>query len=275
MRKTIGLWMILALLVPLAYGAIRTDITVKPSFSDGETMGYNYTIVSDTDLQVIFIPTIQCSKAPGATLLESTIQLKANQTYKGTYTDQVVGSTFEPQNCTAYIRFVSPMQNMVSKKFQVITEPSVTFSLKTCKDSSCDAPQKIFIGIGKIYLGYDSQLSGIAVGATMQYPDGSSKAVSIPGEFEISSFGTYRLEAKAASAGYKEAKASLEFSAISEEPNIQDASECNGNARCDKGENPQNCPQDCARGTPLWLIVLVVITFAAVIALVLILYRKK
>ncbi len=200
------------LVVPLASAEISIDVDVQDSFSLEETMQFEYSLLSDINTQIKFIPHILCPNAPIAMLQEQTIQLQANTPYTATYTDQIVQDWFEPQTCTAYVQILEPYQQIVSKEFQIITDPSFDFDIKL--------PKKVFILGETIKLDYSSSVVEPSISATLIYPNGKTKSIDLPTTIKASEIGTYELQVSAIKENYKTIDVKEQFAVIKQEANI-------------------------------------------------------
>lgn len=71
-----------------------------------------------------------------------------------------------------------------------------------------------------------------------------------------------------------------DFAVIEKPAEIKSISECNGDGKCDKGENIQNCPQDCIKiksgnKNLLWIIISIILIFLAVLIISIWYIRKR
>jgi hypothetical protein len=240
---------VLALLfIPaLASASIDIEIQMKDSFEIGEVMTFNYSIISDVNTKIAYVPYIICTDIPSAPVTEQTSELKANQIYKNEYSSSKIGDFVNTQACTAYIQILSPAQQTFTKNFLITANPSFSIELRTCKDPACINRSKVFIQEDSVYLDYSSSVANPSISATLAYPDGTSGQVSLPGSIKATQTGTYTLDVTASKQGYNSQSVKEQFGAIQGEADIQSASMCNSNGRCDSGENGQNCPQDCEK----------------------------
>ena len=220
MKKQIFILIIVSIfLVSLVSAELTSNIEVKDSFSLGEQVLFNYTLISDVNTQIIFMPYVLCSSAPVALLEEKTIQLQANQLYAFIYSDQVVQDWFESQMCTAYVQILSPIQKTVSKNFSIVTDPFFEFKIKLDK--------KVFIKNENIYLNYSSDVSGLKLGSKLTYPDGSIKNINLPTTIKAEQVGNYNLEVSASKEGYKTIKKKEQFGVIEGNAMINPSNEDN------------------------------------------------
>jgi len=227
--------------------SIEINITVDQFFEDGDVIQFNYSITSNESLNITYELGLYCSRDI-ATLEEVTLQLEANTSFESSYNYSIVHSFIEPQICSAFIEIIEPEEErqIVSGEFRIETLPSFSWSIYTCRDEECNLTSKIFMDY--VYLTIVSAESNITVNATLQYPDNSTLDIELPYSFNASRIGIYLVTATVSKEGYKTMSQSLEFSVISEIPDITVSSECNGDDTCDPEENHQTCPQDCASG---------------------------
>ena len=205
------------ILLSLVSANVSTNIDMKESYNLGEEILINYTLTSDRDTQANIAINIDCPSASVPLIAEKTITLIKNTPYKDVYHGMVVQDFFEPQTCTAYIRFREPIEKTVSKTFVINTNPSFSFNLKTCKDKSCLEKAKTFIKGSTIYLDYDVGVSTPSVIAKLTYPNKHTKEISLPASLRAKQVGTYNLEATASKEGYKTIKNREQFAVIGKE----------------------------------------------------------
>ncbi len=211
-NKLIFLILISIFLVSLISAEITLEINVQDSFRLDEQMFFSYTLTSNIDTLIIFIPHIFCSNVPIAMLQEKTIELQANTAYTETYLDQFVQDWFEPQTCTAYVQIISPIQKIVSKNFSIIINPSFDFNLIFEK--------KVFLQNEEIYLDYESSIENVEIKAILKYPSNNQKEISLPVSIKAEQIGTYNLEIIAFKEGYKDVNVKEQFAVIKEEADI-------------------------------------------------------
>jgi len=239
----------IVLISNVASAALEIEIKVKPSFTLGEIIFFNYTIISSTNESIKYFPHIRCPISLYPSFQFITADLIANQPLTGTYLGINVTRKTEPQECTAYVSIISPaeLQQTVSKNFTIVTNPSFDFSIKLCKDSSCSEKAKIFVKGENIYLDYESEVANPEITATLTLPDKTIQQITLPYSIKAGQIGTYTLEASASKEGYKTASVKEQFAVIEKEAEIKLVSQCNANGICEPevGENSQTCPQDC------------------------------
>jgi len=210
--KISTLFLFLLIYINFITASTEIIINVEPSFYLGETVSFNYTIISDTDQKITYLINSICPSAPVASFRERTFELKANQPYSGIYYDQVVQDWFEPQTCTAYVQILSPIQQTVSKNFTINTNPSFSFNILLDK--------KIFTQNEEITIDYDSSVENPTIDATLTSPDEKTKQISLPYTFTPEQIGTYNLNVTASKEGYKTITKTEQFGIIESEVQI-------------------------------------------------------
>ena len=220
-KKFLFLVFILFLIYPVL--GLIVNIETK-DFKSNERIYFNYSILSDSSQEIIFIPHVICPKAPIAFFQEKTIILSPNLPYNDVYYNIRVDDSIEPQICTAYIQVLSPIQQRVSKNFSIITNPSFSFELQICKSSSCSQKSKVFIQGENVYLNYKSSVENPLITAVLTYPDGKKENINLPGSIKSSQIGTYELEAIASKEGYKTQNVKEQFGVIEKPAEIKTVS---------------------------------------------------
>ncbi|MFH1777299.1 MAG: hypothetical protein ABH952_07065 [Candidatus Omnitrophota bacterium] len=214
MKKLI-LCMIFLVLIPNAtFAALDIEIEIKDSFTTGEKISFNYLIISDVDHEITYMPLVVCPAAPVSLLQEKTVMLKSGEKYSNVYRGMTIDESFKPQDCTAYVQITSPFQQIEEKRFRIETKPDFDFSIVICKDKMCRQKCKTILKNETIYLGYDSELSGLSIVAKLTNPDGAIKQIGFPIAITAGQIGTYKLEVNASKSGYKTMTKKLEFGVI-------------------------------------------------------------
>lgn len=223
MNKKIVLVIFLAMVV-LTISQVEATATisidVNPSFTLGETIQFNYNLVSNTNEQVNYSLSIECPNAPIPFVDMKTAELQSNTPVTGTYGDVIIDETIEPQTCTAFVSITEPYGLTETKEFKIIANPSFEFKLESCKDQSCSEKSKIFVKDEKIYLSYNSETSNPDITAVLTYPDKKTNQIALPASITASQIGTYKLEATASKQGYKTISTSEQFGVIERRVNI-------------------------------------------------------
>ena len=224
---------------------INIQINVKDTFKINDILNFDYTIISNQDVEIVYIPYIKCEQAPQPFLEEKEIRLKANIPYQDKYSSIKVEDNLEPQTCTAFIQILSPIEKKIEKEFKIETTPSFQFNLQYCKDEFCVEKTKVFVLNNNIYLNYNSDAKNLEITANLIYPNKTEKKIILPTSIKAEQVGNYELEITAKKDGYKTINKKDMFGVIGERVEIQSASICNADGKCLGNENAQNCPQDC------------------------------
>ncbi|MDI6704600.1 MAG: hypothetical protein QME40_08030 [bacterium] len=141
---------------------------------------------------------------------------------------------------------------------QKLGEDSTTFTItgvlkemkleiKICRDPACTEKPKTILQNEEIYLTSESDVPETQIEARLIFPDQTIKSISLPASLTVEKSGTYVFEVIAFKKGYKTQTQRIEFGVIKKEAEIPSTEICNANGICeaDRGENYQNCPQDC------------------------------
>ena len=227
-------------------GALEVSINCDDEFHDGDFVFFNYTFESEEDMNITFVPYVECPEMPNALLYEDTAEIKAGIAYTGSYFYGTVGA-FPPQECEASL-YVVETEQMEAKTLKIATDSVFEFRLMTCADSSCDEEMPVFIKGEIAYISFESDAGGIETECVMTHPDGTEEIFSIPHSFAVESSGVYRLEADASKSGFQPNGDSIQFAVIDKEPEtIREETICNNNLFCEteRGETQENCPLDC------------------------------
>ena len=139
------------------------------------------------------------------------------------------------------------------KPFRVSgTDEPLDIQPVVCKTPGCTEHSKVFLENEDIYLDYSPQIPDLKVNATLTYPDDSSEDVNLPLSIKAEKVGTYTLSIAASKQGFRPAQAATQFAVIHEHAEtVEEKLICNHNLFCepDRGENYENCPQDCSPGS--------------------------
>lgn len=261
-KKFIGViscFLIVISLISYSNALISVDITVKPSFIEGETTNFNYSITSDKDETITYYPHILCPEGPIAFIEEKTIDLEKGIAFSETYYDITINEWVEPQECSAYIQLLSPEKQKYEKSFEVITDPSMEARIITCRDEACNHPSKVFEKGEKVYTKIiagdkegneidDAMIKGEHIKPiTKKVIPIKTKTTTLTTEEK----GTHEIKATISKEGFKTKDVSTQFGVIEKRIRLPVISECNPNGYCEGNENPQNCPQDCKQKTTI------------------------
>jgi len=197
----------------LTFAEIDLEIEVKESFGPGEIINFNYTIKSSDSIHMQYFPSFVCGDFESAPYLLDK-DINSGFTYGGYY-EGVSTENFDGKlNCEALVEIISPDYFIKTKNFSIITDPSFSFSLKTCKDQSCFEKSKIFILNRDIYLDYSSSVENPGITAILTYPDGNQEDINLPTSIKASQIGTYELELTASKEGHKTITKKEQFGVI-------------------------------------------------------------
>jgi len=249
--------------LPVVAAEMAVEIQMVDSFGAGERLKFDYTLQSDSSLEVTILPHIKCPNAPVALLKKETINLEGNVPYAGIYEDLVVDESFEPQTCEAYIEFVEPERERVSEAFSIETEPIFSFGVDFCKDSGCLRKTRVFVKDEEVFISYGSEVKGSSFSATLSLPDGSRSDVNLPISVRVNQVGVYTLDVSAFKKGYQGVNEKMKFAVIAEKPTI-------GEINFQAVREPVRLSPDDKRDYVLPLIFLVVILVVGIL-----LIRKK
>ncbi len=274
MRKIVVL--LIAVLFASTVRAADVNIDVKDHFSAGETIFFNYTLISGTEEEITFAAFVHCPKGPGDVPEELVAAVSPDSLYTGTHTFVKVDENIETQNCEAVVQIISPVEQQYKKSFAVNSIPRLSFSMQTCKDSRCEEESTTFLKGRTVFI-KTSALTGTEIKGNYIDPAGVMHELTFTDG--LASFtgqqGTYTIEVSAEKTGYRTEQARAQIAFVDSIPEIRDASMCNANSVCDSTENHQLCPQDCAvpEAQDFLLFILIILLFAA--AFFVIIIRKK
>jgi len=195
--------------------AISIDIDIKPSFISNEEIYFDYIISSDIGKAITVLTQVSCPSAPVSPYQIKTVNMKANEQYKGTHLDILIKDYIEPQTCTASILLIDPYTISEQKTFEIITNPSFSFDIELDK--------KIFVKNENIYLDYSSDVENIDITAILIYPNEKTQQLTLPTSIKAEQIGTYELEVTASKEGYKTINKKIQFGVIKSEANIGEA----------------------------------------------------
>lgn len=240
-ERKFGLSLLLLLLLVVEIGKASATLTatidVKSSFKLNETVFFTYTIISDKDMEIKYIPLIVCENAPVPLLKEKTINLKKDIPFTRIYYSFTVTEEIEPQKCQAILEIVGPSgtKRLFSKSFNIVTKPSFEVKILTCKDLECKQQSRVFVKGEPIYVWVLTQkrtgepLTNVSLELNYITPSKIKKSLSFPKneghvskqEVNLYEAGTYNLEAIAFKPGYKIIKRKIQIGIIKREPKIK------------------------------------------------------
>ena len=274
MKKTILLILFLFLIPSFVSAAIEIELDVKSQFSSGETVKFNYSINSDVGQEISFFASVRCPNAPVPFIGQEIVTLKPSTPYRGFYSGISIDYSIESQNCAAFVQVLEPTLAEEEKNFSIITPPSFSFDIKTCKDMVCVEESKVFLLNENIYIDYISEVAEPVIAAILALPDQTIQQLTIPTSIKATQIGTYELDITASKQDYKTITKKEQFGVIEEEADILFVGVCNANGKCESGENYQNCPQDCLITEPKTnIIIIILLLLIAVVLMSFITYR--
>ncbi len=191
-------------------------IEIKDAFTVGETINFNFTIISDDDRIINYFSGIACKNVPSPLIELKTIEMIPGIFFKGDYTSIEVNELMEPQTCTAYVEITNPEYQRFEKNFSIITKPSFSFNIKLDK--------KVFLKNEEIQIDYDSEVENPLITTTLTYPDKLEKQITLPSSIKTEQIGTYELEVSASKEGYKTITDKEQFGVIEKEAEIKSVS---------------------------------------------------
>jgi len=248
--------------------ALEIDINIKESFVKGEEISFEYTISSESDIEIEYTAYVLCEDAPQALLEKKSVNISPDIPYNELYTDFTVTEDISPQICKAGVTVSEPISVTEEKTFEITTNPQV--------DLIVSLSNKVFVKGENIEINYFSN-NNPAIQAELTYPSGRKEQITLPATIKAEETGNYELRVEASEEGYDSVISMEQFGVIEEKAVVQDVSVCNGDGICDSGENSNNCPQDCEKTALSWqlLIILLVIGILLVVVVYLILKKRK
>jgi hypothetical protein len=86
--------------------------------------------------------------------------------------------------------------------------------LKTCKDSTCKTPARMFVQGETVYITYVANVKSPRIEASLVLPDQSKTTLTLPATIVVNQAGDYQMNAAITKPGYQTAKKSLMFGVI-------------------------------------------------------------
>lgn len=204
--------------LPLAC-TIELQIDVVDSFSEGETLSFNFTILPDFTETLTYTPIIYCPQIGLAPISEKQINVVSDVSYRGSYAEAEVTSRFEPQECVATLS-VSKYGISKSATFRIDAKPSLVLNVSICKDAACSVRPKVFISGEPMHLSYSSNAQDPQITAILSLPDGTEQSLELPVEITPLESGVYTLTVTGSAEGYKSVTGSETFAVISKNARI-------------------------------------------------------
>jgi hypothetical protein len=228
----------------LAAPLIDINITVDPSFTDGDEMQFDYSLVSTEDVEIEYVVGISCPNAPQGVLDIQTATLSAGVALAGSYSWGELPFDIPPQECEARVDVIGEVEAAASEKFSVENEETVSYKLMLCKDEDCKEQSTVFLIEEEIFLDYYSE-EDITVEAYILNSKGEKQNIDIPSSVSYDHMDTFEIVAVGSAEGMIESVQTAPFAVLDEIPKIIPLSECDSDGECEGGETNDNCPQDC------------------------------
>ncbi|MCF7861238.1 hypothetical protein K9M79_03245 [Candidatus Woesearchaeota archaeon] len=205
--------LVVLIFIPLVH-SLDAKIIVKPTFSIGEQIEFNYSIISDELVE--YTPTIYC---PNFALAPRQIFF-SNESVDGYYKGSVVTEKTVSQGCQAILRIIRPVHKNIVHFFNINANEELLFDMSICPAKEC-LEKRVFMKNQEIEVKYSSSISNINISTTLKTPDGSSKVIELPYSFIPNYTGIYTLSYKVESDGYVGIEKSEQFSVIDKVLNVK------------------------------------------------------
>jgi len=245
--------LILALLfVPLLSSAqsksnFNIIINVNQEIAINENLEFSYSIKSNTNQDIQYIPKIECPNAPQAMLGVIDLSLKADEEHKDDYFSMKVFKFIEPQECIAIINIIKPFKQTEEKKFKIITNSSLDIGILLCKDKECIKKSRVYKTGEILFLDYKTKVADIKSKANITMPDNSIQQIDLPNNIVLDQVGIYKIIVNSKANNYKDNMQSFEVTVLEGEIKVNNKRICNADGICSNQETAQNCPQDCVK----------------------------
>ena len=222
MRKSALILILAALFINLSFVSAALSIRIdtrNPSI--GEEAGFDYSLVSDSDVDVYFTPTIKCLNLPEEILTIQQASLKAGVIYTGSDKGFIIEDETITQQCLARIRVSEPFVQVKEQEFFIWGKSEMAFYLKVCGDKNCNDESKLFVKNENVFIDYMSDVKDLNLVATLKYSDGKTQEIKMPTSIKASQIGTYDIEVTASKQGYKTITKKEQFGVIKENADIK------------------------------------------------------
>lgn len=224
---------------------IKIEIKVKPELVVGDNLEFNYSIISNINQQIKFLPKIKCPDAPQPSLEIKEVYLKAGEKYSDKYFSLGISDLIEPQECTVSINIIEPIQQQEEKIVRIITDPSFNVEVLLCKEEKCINRSKVYRMGDKVYVSIKSDATKFTFTAKLVDPEKNEKTISSPDNFTLDKKGEYNLTLTIKADGYKDNIQIIPITVLESDVQFNDLRVCKVDNNCLSPENIQNCPQDC------------------------------
>ncbi|MCP3682821.1 MAG: hypothetical protein GY861_09045 [bacterium] len=242
MKKLLIPVVVFLVLVPLAFAAISIDIKVADSFTADETVSFEYTIFTDTNLNIGYVSSINCPSAKSTGSQFKSQEIAANTVHKGDHKDFVIDRNTDQQICKAIVNINSPFRFSQEKAFEIDNLPIFPLDLILCNKSSCPKQSTVFKKNDIVSMDYESPVDNLKIDASLEYPDETSTKIKLPSVLKVTQKGRYTIDVRASKSGYTPSTESIDFSVTDDG---LPTGVCNDDGVCDFDETPQDCPSDC------------------------------
>lgn len=211
---TISLFIIIICAMQVS-AKIDMTIDMNQNYYVGDTVSFNYSITSDARVNMTYVANVNCPNAPAEMLdIKSTI-LSPGSPLREEYSYLKVTDSIEPQECTAYVEILSPIEKFVLRNFSIKTNPSFRFNVALDKI--------VFERKNNVNISFSSNVKNPSINATLIYPDKTVKQISMPYRFMADKIGVYELHVMASKQGYKTVSLDKKFAVIKEDVVVKDA----------------------------------------------------
>jgi len=221
LRSLLLIMMVSFLLTP-AVNALQADIDVKDAFKINQTIRFNYTISSQEEQTVTYLPYVQCPDIPKTFYTTKRVEVDINTSYRGTYDFLKVENRFKPQTCTALLLIRQPEQLTVKENLSITVKPHLDLHLSLCKDQTCQDERKVFARGEQIWIKAETE-AGAQTDTSLEMPDGRQKGIKLPYQLTTDQIGVYQLRCQAEKAGHWPANSSIKFEVIKDHVKVPKA----------------------------------------------------
>lgn len=246
---------LLAMLVLISFASAQEQVLTitseKSVYVPGDTIKINAVIYNPNTYQVkakLHTVLDNSKETYPAAIIPYEFSLNAKETKTILIYDVAIDKNFisDTYIVTARVLFDDKEIERKEIEFEVKdTLKEIEFEVNVCKDQRCKEKSKVFVKNQEVYLDYYSKIKDLFVKTNIEYPDRTTKTLTLPILIKTDQIGTYKLEVAASKEGYRIITKKDQFAVIGKQVEIQSGSVCNNNEICDVGENSQNCPQDC------------------------------
>ncbi|MFB6088541.1 MAG: hypothetical protein ABEK36_02055, partial [Candidatus Aenigmatarchaeota archaeon] len=112
-------------------------------------------------------------------------------------TSIVLNFKYDPKMEKAYVKKNDKVLGLIKLK------RNINFSLKTCKDRSCEKEKERFLENESMWIDYHSSVNGIKTRTLITYPNNSTEEIKIPKKIRLGNAGKYKIKSSIYKIGYK------------------------------------------------------------------------